>query len=304
MAEPQGTGAQSLGTAPLKVIYVMGAGRSGSTILGVALGNCKSVFYAGELDKWLTRSGVPSLEGSERTAFWSAVGEQVDASDLFGFHARALERSSALFSLRRWRARRRLRARYRQVSEDLYRAIARVAGATHIVDTSHYPLRARELQRLDRIELYLIFLVRNAQRVVESLGRSDVPERRFDTVRANAYLWLTHLLSLYVFLHHPSGQRVLLKYEDLLADPEGVVGDLLDRVGAADSTPDFTSLHTGVPIQGNRLLRTPIVALQGDPAAPQPRSRITGLLQLPWSVILSRLAPRAVAMRSPERAER
>ena len=36
-----------------RVIYIMGAGRSGSTILGVSLGNCADLVYAGELDKWL-----------------------------------------------------------------------------------------------------------------------------------------------------------------------------------------------------------------------------------------------------------
>ena len=59
--------------ARLKVIYVMGAGRSGSTILGVTLGNCERFFFAGELDKWLARSGVPQLEDAERIRFWSAV---------------------------------------------------------------------------------------------------------------------------------------------------------------------------------------------------------------------------------------
>ena len=56
-----------------RVIYVMGAGRSGSTTLGITLGNCEGVFYAGELDNWLVRSGVPPVEDSERARFWSQV---------------------------------------------------------------------------------------------------------------------------------------------------------------------------------------------------------------------------------------
>jgi len=55
----------------------MGSGRSGSTILGVALGNCDGVFYAGELDNWLVRSGTPVLGGLERTRFWSTVRDDV-----------------------------------------------------------------------------------------------------------------------------------------------------------------------------------------------------------------------------------
>ena len=60
-----------------QVVYVMGSGRSGSTILGLALGNCDGVFYAGELDNWLVRSGTPVLGGLERTRFWSTVRDDV-----------------------------------------------------------------------------------------------------------------------------------------------------------------------------------------------------------------------------------
>src|SRR5437588_293966 len=110
-----------------RVIYVMGAGRSGSTILGVTLGNCENVFYAGELDAWLPRSGEPQVDDRERERFWRGVRENVDGgSELFGWQAqRSLERSTSLFRVHRWAARRRLRASYRRVAENLYRAVSR-----------------------------------------------------------------------------------------------------------------------------------------------------------------------------------
>lgn len=280
---------------PVRVIYVMGAGRSGSTILGVTLGNCESVFYAGELDKWLIRRGEPALGGPERNAFWQQVRSIVDAGDLFGYKARALERSAALFSPRRALARHRLRRRYREVSGELYRAIATVAGASHIVDTSHYPLRARELQHVAGIELHLIFLVRDEQEVIRSLGRRGLPERRFGLPSANAYLWLTHLLSVAVFLRQPRERRLLLRYEDFLRDPEAVLRELLERTGASVSVPDLQALHTGMPIQGNRLLCSETVSLKGAQPTPAVRSRLTSLAQLPWRIVLARLAPRVLA---------
>jgi hypothetical protein len=304
MSESANVQSRVVNPAAPTVIYVMGAGRSGSTILGVALGNCAGVFYAGELDKWLIREGAPALGGDERTAFWQRVRASVDAADLFGYQSRALERSSALFSARKWRLRRRLRARYRQVAGELYRAIAGAAEATHVVDTSHYPLRARELQHLPGIELHLVFLVRDPERVVESLGRCGLPERRFGLFTANTYLWLTHLLSLAVFVRHPRQKRTLLRYEELVEDPERVLRDLLDRVGVGAPLPDLGNLHTGVPIQGNRLLSTPIVALQSAGDDRRARSRVTAMLQLPLTVILSRLAYRNGESHSPSEPDR
>jgi Sulfotransferase family len=281
-----------------KVVYVMGAGRSGSTILGVALGNCDNVFFAGELDRWLPRSGIPR-DDPEVTRFWSTVREDVDdAAELFGGKTTYLERSSALLDIRKWRTRRRLRRRYRDVSESLYLAIGRAAGTTHIVDTSHYPLRARELRALRGIDLYLLFLVRDPQGVVASLGRHDVVERRFGMPTANAYLWLTYLLSVFVFLRHPRERRLFVRHEDLVADPEGVLRQILDRCDSTASPPDLRALRTGVPFHGNRLIGSKVVALSPSTATPDRVSRVTAVLQLPWAAVFSRLRPAVSASRS------
>jgi hypothetical protein len=275
-----------------KVIYVMGAGRSGSTVLGVALGNCENVFFAGELDKWLVWRGAPHLTDDERTRFWSGVREQVDAEDLFGGQAhRCLERSSALFRVREWPARRRVRSRYRRVSEDVYKAVARAAGVTHLVDTSHYPLRARELQALEEVDLYLLFLVRHPQSVVASLDRRDVAERRFGMLTANAYLWLTHLVSVLVFLRHPRERRLFLRHEDFVADPEGVLRQILDMTGSSAPIPNLAELRTGIPLHGKRLVNSEVIALQREASLPRRRSVMTSLLQLSWLAVLPRLRP-------------
>lgn len=287
-----------------KVVYVMGSARSGSTILGVTLGNCEGVFYAGELGGWLVKSGVPTLAGAERARFWSIVRKDVDgAADLFGDEAqRCIERSAALFRVYKWPARRRLRRRYRRVTEELYGAIARAAEVTHVVDTSSYPLRAHELQRLNGIDLYLVYMVRNPHSVIASFTRSDW---RFSgsTVVTNLYLWLTNLLSVCVFLRHRRDRRMFLRNEDFIADPEGVLRAVLDCCESSAALPELTSLRTGIAFQGNRLLRSgEVIALRNAIDAPLQRSRITTLLQLPWAAVFSRLQPAAAASTRHHRA--
>src|ERR1700733_2024728 len=92
-----------------KVVYVMGAGHSGSTILGVALGNFPDFFYAGEVEEWLAASARPARGGVQRNEFWAAVREEMQrspADDLFGTEVnRLVERSSALLRIDRWAAR-------------------------------------------------------------------------------------------------------------------------------------------------------------------------------------------------------
>jgi Sulfotransferase family len=275
------------------VIYIVGAGRSGSTILGVTLGNCEGIFFAGELDKWLTRSGVPQLDDAERLRFWSRVRKEVQGGEeLFGYAAhRCLERSSVVFRLRSWPTRRRLRGRYRRISQEVYRAIAEQTGASYVVDTSHYPLRARELQGTAGIDLYLLFLVRDPQSVVASLNRADVPERRFSALTANAYLWLTHLLSLHVFLRHRADRRLFVRHEEFVANPEGVLSRILALIRSDAEIPDLSALETGFGFQGNRLLRSDVLTLNDRVERNARPSRLTMLLQLPWTMVFSRLRP-------------
>ncbi len=288
-----------------KVIYVMGAGRSGSTILGVTLGNCEGVFYAGELDAWLPRSGEPQLGDCERNALWRTVREDVPgAADLFGREAqRSLERSLALVRVHKWATRRRLRAPYRRVAEDLYRAVWRASAAELIVDTSHYPLRARELQSLSGIELYLVYLVRDPQSVVASFNRQDVAQYSKRTLTTNVYLWLTNLLCVLVFVRHRRDRRLFVSYEDFIANPDSVVRRILEPTGVRAAPPDLSALHTGIPFQGNRLIKSETIALESDNTE-SPRGRrsfITTVLQLPWAAVLSRLRPAATTVTS-ERA--
>jgi Sulfotransferase family len=289
------------GEGRLKVIYVMGAGHSGSTILGVTLGNCAGLFYAGEVDEWLVCSGVPPLGGPERTRFWNGVRAEVQgAEELFGGEVNhCVERSSAIFRLDRWPARLRMRRRYQRVTQDLYRAISRVAGAGYVIDSSHFPLRARELKRLANIELYLLFLVRDPQRVVASelrgIKRHEVVERRLRTVTTNANLWLTSLLAVRVFLGHPREQRIFVRHEDFLASPETVLQQILDRFAPSTEVPDLTSLTTGYPLLGNKIIRQETLALERGDSSPSRASRITALAQLPWRPVFARLRPAATA---------
>jgi hypothetical protein len=276
----------------------MGAGRSGSTTLGITLGNCANVFYAGELDNWLVRSGVPQVQDAERAEFWEHVRDQLDdaagAAGLFGNEAqRAIERSLAVLRVRSWPVRYRLRRRYRAVAEDLYRAVMRAADVPCVVDTSHYPLRAHELQQAPGIDLCLVFLMRNPQAVVASFNRQDVDEYTKSTATTNVYLWLTHALSVLVFLRHPRDRRIFVRYEDFIHDSEGVIGRILACSGVSGAEPpDFTSLRTGVPLQGNRVTRSRTLSLDKTLTAP-PYSRVTAVLQAPMMKLLSRLRPNA-----------
>jgi hypothetical protein len=286
-------------TEKTKLVYIMGAGRSGSTILGVTLGNCPGVFFAGELDRWLPRAGVSPQPGTERAGFWHAVSDSMPrADDLFAGAASCLERSSEVFAPASWRRRGRLRGRYMEVQEALVGAIARVAGASHVVDSSHYPMRARELRRSQALDVFLVFLVRPPQSVVASFDRDDVMQRHLGIQMTTAYVWLTNFLSVLVFATHRADRRLLVYHEDFVGNPDAVMGDILRRIGASGPPADLGALKTGLAFHGNGdVLTQEQVALHAKPVRTTRRSRLTRAFELPFAAVLSRLKP--VAARLP-----
>jgi hypothetical protein len=272
-----------------KVVYVMGSVRSGSTILGVALGNCDGFFYAGELDQWLRKCGKPSYEGAETSAFWSRVNGQLGQyRDLCGDVCfRCLEQSTALLRpMGRWRTRR-FRPRYRRFHRDLYNALAEASACDTIVDTAHYPFRARELRKTENVDLYLILLVRNPHAVVESFRKIAGPDGK-SLWAANVYLWLTHFLSFLIYLSHPKRKRVLIRAEEFATNTSTTLRKIIDMVGSASPLPDMSLLNTGQPLAGHSLLRSSRVTVTSQlMEPPRRRSLVTGLLQLPWTAAVA-----------------
>ena len=289
------------GAAKPKVIYIMGSGRCGSTILGVSLGNCEGMFFVGELDRWLPSDGRPVLGGTERTRFWAGVHEQVEVDPaLIGGRTRdAFERAGGVLSPEQHRFRRRYGESYRRTTERLYEAIARQAGATHIVESSHFPMRAEQLKRMEGLELYLIFLVRHPQSVMASFTRnvnkSDRAAVRRRILTTNLDLWATHLLAMRTFLGHPAERRLFMRYEDLTADPRAVLRQVLAMTGSQAELPDLEHLSTGFPMGGNRLLRDEVVAFKPEASAPPHADPVTAALQTPAEAMFKKLRPAAVA---------
>src|SRR5262249_47939277 len=134
--------------------------------------------------------------------------------------------------------------------------------------------------------------VRDPHAIVESMGgRESKPK---SVLAANAYLWLTNLLSLIVYLTHPRKQRVFVRYEDLVADPEGTLEQVARTTSVAFAARALARLDTGRPLAANRIVLSPVVSMDRRGAVNgSPRRLMTTVLQLPWTIAHSRLSRRA-----------
>lgn len=245
-----------------EVVYIMGASRSGSTILGVVLDQAKGTFYAGELCDWPERDGRSTVPQSQD--FWNAVRSR------FGPTPVDAERYKMLFEHPTGVAypssrRRALRHEYEVVTKSVLDAVRNEAGCQTVVDSSHYPRRARTLRRiLGKDKVRLVFIVRRPSSVARSFRKSGDK----GWLKVNAYLAVVGLFAWFTYLTHPKKHRVRISYEGLTNSPVGTgaraLGRTLEDVDPTNMTPPKVLI-------GNRFVKS------GGPIAIRPVEEVTKL---------------------------
>ncbi|MDP6442787.1 MAG: sulfotransferase, partial [Pirellulaceae bacterium] len=178
------------------VIYIMGYGRSGSTILDILLNQHDDVISVGALAniyEWLLRKeACGCAEKVEACSFWANVCERtLDVADEAELSERR-DLQSAVESIRRypalalgWSSKRRT-ADYAAEMERLFAAIAETSESRFVVDSSKSAHdctgRPLALFRHTRLDVKIIHLVRDGRGVAWSVMKgagSQERKRRF-----------------------------------------------------------------------------------------------------------------------------
>lgn len=223
----------------MKVLYVLGRGRSGSTIFGNVLGALDGFFCGGEIrflwDPVVVRSSKCAC-GSVifECPVWSQVLARlrdVDVGQVARWqHEIVKEHNTPRLLLhragRRWHA----LESYARVMQRLYAAVADVTGARVTVDTSKRPSYAAFLATLPSFDPYYVHLVREphasayswrSRRYASALGDRDV--RRRSALDATLRWDLLNLGSEAVLRRAGPGRALRIRYEDFVADPRATV---------------------------------------------------------------------------------
>ncbi|WIM98493.1 sulfotransferase [Actinoplanes oblitus] len=273
-------------TRLVKVMYIAGWGRSGTTIVDNILNSYDGVFSTGELF-YLWSRGL--LEGRKcgcgvtlpRCALW---GDILDVA--FGADRPDPRRVAQL-------QRQAIRVRhtpaltgpvagpeaeeYRQVTHRLYGAIAEVTGARLIIDSSKIPSAAALLPGMSGVRPYLLHMIRDPRAVTHSWMRTvpQVDRRKpammhREAPAASTMHWLIRNALAERLAGAYDGRYRLLRYEDFVAEPRATIEGLLDFAGVDagggpfldDATVRLAVNHT---IAGNPgRFRTGEVALRVD----------------------------------------
>jgi hypothetical protein len=249
----------------VKVLYIAGVGRSGSTLLERMLGAVPGSVNTGEVNAIFSRVASQDQrcgcgEAFSECPFWTRVGDAA-----FGGWSAVTHRVAALQPrlIRQRHVPRLLSgvmpATYRAELEEyldihhrLYRAVSEVSGAEVVVDASKSAAQLCALRRTPGLDLRVVNLVRDSRGVAYSWNKTDIvkPQSQDGDLMGTyaphrlAVLWATLQLECSV-LRAGAPYSTRVRYEDLVAAPLPTVERALREVGLAPSAGALAHIGEG-----------------------------------------------------------
>lgn len=260
--------------SPVELVYLAGLGHSGTTLLGMLLGQLDGVFYAGEL------AASRAFERGDRCGCGLSLAECPTWGAIL---AAAFPRARDASALALRPADGNLRGLVRQLSRppsprlrksseayaSLLRAILDVTGSRVVVDSSKWPGYAYFLQHVEGVELTVVHLVRDPRAVAHSRRKRAIRRGRVQqSPLAGALLW--DVWNPVIEAVWGRRRYVRLRYDDFAAAPGDALWRVARLVGVDHSSlpftaPDKVELRPTHSVAGNRnRFETGAVEIQPD----------------------------------------
>ena len=245
----------------LKVVFIAGCGRSGTTILGQLLGEFDNFVNIGEGVRYLfdRTKELPCGCGSSAfdCSFWKDIIRSIP-EDLAARGARLLRMRnfpSLFLHTKNGEVPQEYRAILATMSE-AYRKVAQQSGRTVIIDSSKGPTTALLARMIPEIELHVIHVVRSPHSVVASWTKKNGYLAVHPPQKVVAWWWAYNLLS--EALKWRADTYRLVRYEDFARNP----GEVLQQI-----TTDVTGSPLSMPfLTGNRATVHVQHSLAGNPS--------------------------------------
>jgi len=268
----------------LKVLYIIGNGRSGSTLIDAIVGNHDDIFSTGELKKlWRQYEFQYCSCGEERQncPFWKSVRQDwKKMMKLDQFEKKLIPLTNHYEKFIRWPLLLKEQKKFSNNFKNyvnynlaIFETVKRNSGKSIVIDSSKVPERAFALSLIPGIELYFIHLIRDGRGVIWSrkkrIDSKAHPYATSNTSLSTTLKWIkSNLVSEYV-LQRTKAPSIRIKYEDFVNNPFAslsVIGEMmnLDMSKIADKIKENRIAIPNHMIGGNRVRFEKTIKLKND----------------------------------------
>ncbi len=254
----------------IKIIYLLGSGHCGSTLLDLIMDGHSKIVGVGELEnvplkakRWQYIKCACGQSVAE-CEFWSRVLANVSQNSSlkacqskFSF---LLNRKNFFSADKNSEKQPISRQVYSALNKQIYQKIKEISGKEIVFDSSKRPDRA-ELLALDLdFEIIIIHLVRDGRGVAYSYYR------KYGSFLRSALRWVLTNVKIEIFKRrHKNLKQLTLRYENFTHQPEQVLEEILNWL-ELDFEPEILSFRNFVHHQatGNRLRLSKIDKIKED----------------------------------------
>ena len=264
----------------VKVLFIVGCGRSGSTLIDQIVGQAPGFCSVGELHTLWTHGLIDGDscgcgETVRDCVFWRKVTTEAfrgvespsarEIAVLLDKHARTRPRWLFQELLGRSQAEESALVRYGEILHRLYQTIASTSGARVVIDSTKVPSHALIAARFASVDLYVLHLVRDPRAVAYSWrrnpdagGRSErsrIAVRSLGVLESTAQ-WIFRSLFIEATLRPLLGAKYhRIRYEDFADAPLSSEEILLKFIGESGRTrPSFVVDNRTVIVGENHIL--------------------------------------------------
>lgn len=248
------------------LIYIIGAGRSGTTLLDIVLGNSDNTISLGEINRFFKRDGVPPKRkyNDEVLLFWDKINKefrrkcnQIDYKEA-EYLLKKNEYHSA-FLTNKFNH----NINYKKLFLELYNIIINNTDNQIFIESSKYPIRGLNLSKFKRdlsFDVKYIYIKKDPVKVVNSFNKKDIEQPSKSFFSSNLYYLLVNLLCLSVVktLKNRNHDVVTIKYENLISFPKETLEKIeanlnIDLSKSKEKIKNKLPLSTGFLFDGNRI---------------------------------------------------
>ncbi|WCO01653.1 sulfotransferase [Psychroserpens ponticola] len=258
------------------LIYIIGAGRSGTTLLDIILGNNTNSISLGEINRFFKRKGNPPKRdlNSQVHLFWEAINKEVTkkhneykysyVSKVFKkneYHSHAFK---VIFNKND--------KEYSEILTTLYNSLYLKTSENILIESSKYPLRALNISRIlsrDQYQIKYIYLKKDPVKVVQSFQKKHIEQPSKGFFAANVYYLFVNLLCRYIVkLLKVNGHNVsIVNYKDIIENSQQTINSIskdlnLDLSDLKTKLDTDKPLNTGFLFDGNRIRLKETLSLQ------------------------------------------
>ena len=244
------------------IIYIMGAGRSGTTALATFLGNNNEIENIGEMHQFFEY-----LDGNKECSCGKSLNEcnfwrnKIDfpiqnfsknirqLSEKMESHSAIIKHILSSFSKIEYE-------QYIALHQLILDSIQSDTKKSIVLDSSKYLGRVLALNKLDNIELKIIYVVRDVRGVINSFSKKvQTSKSPLSTI---VYYMLVNLVAEFISRFILRKKVIKIRYEDLINNPNSLFDRLegflnLNLKDIKDKIGKQKSFEIGHIIGGNRL---------------------------------------------------